>query len=189
VISVLIVMATVFLSTLYPSILASRLARPSKVTDFELPELSGDTVRLELPFTFNARDAQASCAFLAEYLEAHAEASAGGFSTENIRVRSTEDKHGPLHEISCRVWMAPYDFGVSQDMRFSMRESVGDTSSAILTIVRLSGDQGSWRRVNKRFLKDVRKQFLIWRSLSEPSRINYFNRAKAMSKKDERREA
>ncbi len=174
-----IVMLVVLLSTIYPAILASRLARPSQVTGFSLPALVGDKVRLELPFSFNQRDAQAVCAFLAEFLEAHAEASAGEFSAGNIHL----SRSGKNWVLNTRVWLAPYDFGVSQDMAFSMREGIGDESSADLVITRLSGDQASWRRVNGRFLKTVRKQFLIWRAIGETSRIDYQRRAAALERK------
>lgn len=180
VLSVVVVMVVVLLSTIYPAHLASKLARPSQVSGFELPPLVGDQVRLELPFSFNARDAQAICAFLAEHFDAHAEASAGGFSAGDIRLGKTGDRAQAVWELKVRVWLAPYDFGVSQDLSFRTREGIGDESSADLIITRLSGDQASWRRVNGRFLKGIRKQFLIWRSLGDQSRARYQRAAAAM---------
>jgi hypothetical protein len=182
ILAVIIVMGVVLLSTLYPAALAGRLARPSQAVDFTLPPMSGDTVTLELPFSFNARDAQAVCVFLGEYFQSHAEASAGEFSAEAIRLAES----GPAAwTLSARVWLAPYDFGVSQQMSFSMQEGIGHVSSASLSIRRISGDQGSWRRVNARFLKDVRKQFLIWRSLGELARVRYQRQAIQMLKHGE----
>jgi hypothetical protein len=161
--------------------MASRLARPSQVSGFELPALVGDQVKLELPFSFNARDAQAVGAFLAEYFDAHAEASAGGFSAGDIRLTRVGRRAKTVWELKVRVWLAPYDFGVSQDLLFRTREGIGDESSAALVVTRLSGDQASWRRVNGRFLKGIRKQFLIWRSLGEASRIGYQKTAATMA--------
>ena len=169
-----IVILVVLGSTVYPAILASRLARPSTITGFVLPPLVGDRVSLQLPFSFNARDAEAVCAFLAEFFDAHAEASAGEFSSGNIRL----DRKGADFILGVRVWLAPYDFGVSQDIRFTTREGIGDESSAMMEITRLSGDQASWRRVNARFLKTIRKQFLIWRALGEVARIGYQKNAR-----------
>jgi len=177
--SVLIVMAVVLLSTIYPARLASRLARPSQVTGFVMPALAGDEVNLELPFSFNARDAQAVTVFLAEWFDAHAEASAGDFSSGNMRMKEARERGRSSWELRLDVWLAPYDFGVSQELVFRVREGIGDESSAMLAIIRHSGDQASWRRVNARFLKAIRKQFLIWRSLGEPARAAYFKRAAA----------
>lgn len=168
-VAVLAVSAIVMVSAAYPAWLASKLARPSQETGFVLPPLVGDRVSLELPFSFNARDAQAVCAFLAEFFDAHAEASAGEFSAGEIRI----SRQGAVNILHARVWLAPYDFGVSQDLLFRTREGIGDASSATLEITRLSGDQQSWRRVNGRFLKNIRKQFLIWRALGEGARAQY----------------
>ena len=181
ILAVVIVMVVVLLSTLYPARLASHLARPSQVAGFTLPPLVADTVKLDLPFSFNERDAQAVCAFLAEYFDAHAEASAGGFSAGMIRLGRRQEQKGGFWELSARAWLAPYDFGVSQDLVFQIQEGGGSESSARLVITRLSGDQSSWHRVNARFLKGIRKQFLIWRSLGEVARIGYQRRARQMS--------
>ena len=43
-------------------------------------------------------------------------------------------------------------------------------------IRRLSGAYGDWRRANRRFLKDVRKQFLIWRALPQETMEIYRQR-------------
>ena len=176
ILSVVVVMGVVLGSTLYPAYMASRLARPSTISGFVLPPLVGDKVALHLPFSFNARDAEAVCAFLAEFFDAHAEASAGEFSSGNIRL----ERKGPECVLGVRVWLAPYDFGVSQDIRFTTREGIGDESSAKMEITRLSGDQASWRRVNNRFLKTIRKQFLIWRALGEAARTGYQQEARRL---------
>ena len=42
-----------------------------------------------------------------------------------------------------------------------------------LTIDRESGDISNWKRVNRRFLNTLRKQFLIWRTLEQAEREKY----------------
>jgi hypothetical protein len=42
-----------------------------------------------------------------------------------------------------------------------------------LTLTRLSGDIANWKRVNRRFLNILRKQFLIWRTLPQDQRERY----------------
>jgi len=48
-----------------------------------------------------------------------------------------------------------------------------------LEIRRLSGEDASWRRVNQRFMNVIRKQFLIWRTLSTEDRERYLAGAQA----------
>ena len=52
-----------------------------------------------------------------------------------------------------------------------------DIFTLSLTIDRLSGDAASWRRVNQGFMNTLRKQFLIWRTISPPARRGYEERA------------
>ncbi len=48
-----------------------------------------------------------------------------------------------------------------------------DVYQVSLTLTRVSGDVSNWNRVNRRFLNVVRKQFLIWRTLTEMQRERY----------------
>ena len=45
---------------------------------------------------------------------------------------------------------------------------------------RLSGDDRSWHRMNKRFLTELRKQFLQWRSLSPARMMEYVEHSKRL---------
>jgi len=42
-----------------------------------------------------------------------------------------------------------------------------------ITLDLLSGDLATWARVSRTFLDDLRKQFLMWRSLSDSDREVY----------------
>ena len=54
-----------------------------------------------------------------------------------------------------------------------MPTDLQDVYAVHLTLTRLSGDVSNWKRVNRRFLNVVRKQFLIWRTLSAEQRERY----------------
>jgi hypothetical protein len=45
---------------------------------------------------------------------------------------------------------------------------------------RLSGDDGSWYRMNRSFLTELRKQFLQWRSLSPERMRDYIKESKSL---------
>ena len=47
---------------------------------------------------------------------------------------------------------------------------------------RLSGDDGSWYRMNRTFLTELRKQFLQWRSLSQQRMMEYVVESKQLFK-------
>src|SRR5690349_25162455 len=72
------------------------------------------------------------------------------------------------------AWLAPFDLGVSQ--RVAIETTPTDTPDVYdirLIIDRESGDISNWKRVNRRFLNTLRKQFLIWRTLKQAERERY----------------
>ncbi|MFO7947624.1 MAG: hypothetical protein R6V19_12510, partial [Armatimonadota bacterium] len=71
-----------------------------------------------------------------------------------------------------------YDLGVSQDFSLSC-EPTGDQDiyEIVLRLHRLAGDINSWKKTNTLFLGQVRKQFLIWRSVPQGEKISYAEQA------------
>ena len=51
---------------------------------------------------------------------------------------------------------------------------------ARMTVERLSGAPAAWVRMNHRFLKLIRKQFLVWRLFTAAERTHYIDEAKRM---------
>ena len=51
---------------------------------------------------------------------------------------------------------------------------------ARMTVERLSGAPAAWLRMNHRFLKLIRKQFLVWRLFSPAERAYFINEAKQL---------
>ncbi|MBI2193730.1 MAG: FtsX-like permease family protein [Planctomycetes bacterium] len=172
--STLLVMGVVLLSTLYPAWIASRLAVPDVTRKWKFPDPDGDLWTFEFPFTVSSVQALGLNIFLTHYLEGYKEESVGSFYTHNVQFASEEGPHGIGYRISMEMWLAPYDLGVSQhvDLRAEQTEDRG-ISSVQLQIRRLSGDVSSWKRVNKRFLSELRKQFLIWRTVPEATKMAY----------------
>jgi hypothetical protein len=83
VISTLIVMATVFLSTLYPAWAASKISNPEgKKSD--LGEPVGDLWRLQFPFTVSGLQSLGMAQFLADFFESHTDTSVGKFYTDKV---------------------------------------------------------------------------------------------------------
>ena len=73
--------------------------------------------------------------------------------------------------------------GMSATMGFAkiaeLTHNMEDVFELRLTIHRHSGDISNWKRVNRRFLNTLRKQFLIWRTLRADERERYFEEAEA----------
>jgi len=51
-----------------------------------------------------------------------------------------------------------------------------------LFLTRTSGELNDWKRLNRRFLDGIRKQFLIWRTVSSAIKKEYEQRGKTSLK-------
>ena len=185
VVATIIVMIVVVGSTLYPAIKASRMAVPDLERKWKLPEPTGDEWHFNLPFTVLSEEALGLNIFMRDYFDAHADESASDFYTNQVEFsRFTEDSEESGQEsyaVSMMVWLAPYDLGVSQGIRFVTTPVGGEEEELYqikLDITRESGEIASWKRVNRRFLNLIRKQLLIWRTLSPDVRGEFHDRGR-----------
>jgi len=176
----LFIMAVVVGSSLYPAVQARRIAVPTIELRWQLPEAVNDEVRLELPFTVSEATALGMNGYLEEYFQAHTEAALGGFASEDVQLAATGEAPRRGLRLSMTAWLAPFDVGVSQRVEVQSRPLPGEGFYDILLCLRrLSGDEGSWRRLNRQFTDLIRKQFLIWRVLRPEMRQVYEGKVRA----------
>jgi hypothetical protein len=164
VVAILIVMATVLLSALYPAIRASRSANPGILRTWRPPRPQGDRCDIVFPFTISDHDVEGVIAFLKEHFDNFGDTGLGVFIARDTRV-VRENAGRPM--LASDVSLAPFDLGVAQHFELSSRPSeIAGIDEVALILVRQSGEPKDWQRLNKLFLDDLRKQFLIWRSLA-----------------------
>jgi hypothetical protein len=180
--STALVMAVVLLSTLYPARKASEVATPAIERTWKTPDPVGDTWEIPLPFAVTGDQATGLNGFLSEWFKAYEEYSIGDFVTQNVETSDSETEYGHAYHIRLMAWLAPFDLGVSQIVQLdTLPTDMEDVFELKLTIHRQSGDISNWKRVNRRFLNTLRKQFLIWRTLRAEDRERYFEEAEAVT--------
>lgn len=178
--STLVVVAVVLLSTLYPARKASEVATPAVDRSWKVPEPVGDNWDIVLPFAVTGQQAVGVNGFLREWFQAYEEYSIGDFVTQDVESSETDSEHGVGYAITCKAWLAPFDLGVSQTVTLrTLPTAMEDVYEVRLRITRESGDISNWKRVNRRFLNTLRKQFLIWRTLRADERDRYLQTAAA----------
>jgi hypothetical protein len=172
--STAVVIGVVLLSTLYPARKASEVATPAIERSWQLPEPEGDKWDIPLPFAVTGEQATALTRFMMEWFEAYEEYSIGDFVTQDVSSREEQTEYGTTYVIELMAWVAPFDLGVSQKVQLrTIPTDMEDVFEIRLELERVSGDVSSWRRVNRRFLNTLRKQFLIWRTLRAEERDRY----------------
>ncbi len=173
----ILVVVVVLLSTVYPSKKASEIASPGIARKWELPEPEGDLLTVRLPFTVTGRDAFGVAAFLQEYFSEYVGYAGGEFLAEDVRLEPLGDEPEDGIAVRLRMWLAPYDLGVSQDFSLACLPTEDEGIFAIeIRLTRLAGDITSWKKTNSLFLSSIRKQFLIWRTVPQGEKVAYADR-------------
>ena len=181
VMGVVVVVATVLISTMYPARKAAQMSVPDIERKWKLPEPEGDIMRAKMPFSLTGSDSKACSMFMVEFFDSYVGFAGGEFYTENVSLDRMKGEYGEGYKVSLKAWLAPYDLGVSQmiDLLIVPTEE-GDIYGITLDVKRESGDINSWKKTNWLFLNTLRKQFLIWRTIAPEDRLGYARRAEEM---------
>jgi hypothetical protein len=90
------------------------------------------------------------------------------------------DPNQEVFRLSMRIWLAPFDMGVSQDADIVLLPSPEPGLYELqLRLQRQSGEIAAWQRVNRGFLGDLRKQLLLWRTIPREAQQEYVLRGRA----------
>ena len=174
VMATIIVIAVVLLSTTYPARKASQMAVPDVTRKWVLPKPKGDNWEFDFPFTVSEIEVLGLCTFLREYFSSYGEESIGTFYTKGVELSTLNTAKGKAYLVEATIWLAPFDLGVSQELKFSTTPMGKFNFYTIqLSLKRLSGETTAWVRLNRRFLDIIRKQFLVWRTVSPKIKSEY----------------
>ena len=184
--STLIVMAVVMLSTIYPARKAAQLSVPDVTRRWELPEPKGDLWEFDFPFTISGKEILGLYIFFRNYFSSYTEESVGTFFTTGVKFGTFEWKGEKGYTIEMLVHLAPFDLGVSQYVTLKAVPT-GEFGIYLIqvTLERKSGEISAWKRVNRRFLDTLRKQFLVWRTLSPRVKEEYHQEGLELIKQGE----
>lgn len=168
--TILIVMSTVLLSTIYPALKASRAANPGIARKWKMPKPDNKLLKFPFPFTISNIDMGGILMFISEHFANYSDASLGTFTASNVEFfrtgqgRKKDDPKG--FGLRAEITLAPFDLGVSQKFSMASQPSeIPGVDEIIIDLEKLGGSDPAWLRGNRRFLDEIRNQFLLWRSL------------------------
>jgi len=173
--SLLVVIGMVLASTAYPARMVSRVASPDIERRWSLPPPVGDRITLRLPYSLSRRDVPGLMLFLHRFIRAHEEASFGVFCVRDVELTAQDGRI----RLAFSAWLAPYDLGVYQKVTITTQPAGEEGfDRATVQIDRQAGERASWRRNNKAFLNQIRKQLLVWRAIGPGGREKYIAEAR-----------
>ncbi len=183
ILTILVVMLTVILSTIYPALMAGRSANPGVARKWRMPKPEGDTLRFTFPFTVSAESIKGILAFIREHFQNHGDASLGSFAARDVKIIHRQGEGGRTESgISAEIALSPFDLGVVQSFTMLTRASdIPGIDEVVVELVRLNGAPNTWIRSNRAFIDDLREQFLRWRSLSIDTVEHYHRLAEGIA--------
>ena len=190
--AMVLIFLVVLVSVIYPSRVAARIAIPDVNRAWTLPQARGNTLELSLPILMQYKETQGIGGFMLSFFEAHRDVSHGLFSTDRIEtsfacpllpewaIKDLMARPDCRFQQGCvqfqsTVWLAPFDFGIMQrvELEFLPSEEEPGYLEIRVRLTRLAGEANAWHRINKAFLNQMRKQVLVWRSLTDEAK-HYF---------------
>lgn len=171
IVTILIVMATVLISAIYPAIQASKSANPGLLRTWRPPPPKGDIHDIVFPFTVSAYDLTGVVSFLKEHFDHFSDTGLGAFMARDTRMVQYDD--GALG-LEAYVALAPFDLGVTQQFELrSAPSEIPGIDEVKIRLVRKSGQIGDWTRLNRNLFNNLRTQFLLWRSIPKEAMEHY----------------
>ena len=105
-------------------------------------------------------------------------AKATGGYLELDEIRAEPDTQ--VYRLALRTWLAPFDMGVSQDTDIILLPAKEPGLYELqLRLARRSGEISAWKRVNREFMTELRKQLLVWRTVKPEQQQEYILRGRA----------
>jgi len=190
--AMILVIGVVLISVIYPSKVAGEIAMPDVNRSWVLPPARGNELEITLPFLMTYQEHRSIGGFLFEYFDGHMDITHGMFSTADIEFAFVcqsspglpqpaddcpggECEHDRCLQIRSRVWLAPFDFGIMQQVEIQFTHAATEPGflEIAIRLNRETGEANAWHRINKTFLNELRKQLLIWRSFDDPTKALY----------------
>ena len=169
--TIVLVMGIVLLSTIYPAIKAGSSANPGISRKWRMPDPENGKLKFLFPFTISDHNLLGIVSFIAEHFENHSDASLGMFAASHVQVLHTK---GNDYGLAAHIALSPFDLGISQEFLLESSDSdISGIKEIHITLTHAGGSPAAWVRNNRRFLDDLRHQFLLWRSLPVES-IAYY---------------
>ncbi len=176
--TILIVMAVVMLSTIFPALRASRSANPGVSRKWKMPSPEGDNLKFVFPFTVSEVDFAGILSFIGEHFANHSDATLGEFAAKNVNLFKEPDTQSGKDSIGIEadISLAPFDLGIFQKFKmYSSEFEIAGINEVVVELQRVGGTPASWIRSNRNFAAELRQQFLLWRSLPIATIEHYRN--------------
>jgi len=174
---IVVMIAATMASSIYPLSKASALVTPSYARRWRVTTKPHENKwSISMPFRATDEETIGVLTFLKEFFEAHSTERAGLFMVLGpVTVEEQRDRN--MFVLSTQLQLAPFDVGIIQRLYIMGVRAGVDVNSFDVLIEREKGVEQLWITSNRYLLDQIRKQFLMWRSLPPEGKERYIREA------------
>jgi len=165
---VLLAISISILSTVYPMIIAGKAVTPSFERTWKVPKPVKGVWRITFPLRISDKEVDYIINYLLSYLKKSSTKYVSKYTVDEVKIEKTPS--GRLIIFSSRL--APYEAGIKQTVKILFRK-VEDKWYISMELRKITGPERAWRNSNVKLIDDIRKAFLVWRTLSPEDRARY----------------
>jgi len=167
------IVVTVLASVAYPFARVAKLVTPSLERRWRIPtKPSGDEWDIPLPYIASSSDdVRGILEYVHEYFDGR------GRETRIAIVRELEEPSHKDMQIRLTASLLPLETHVNMIVTFFATKKK-EKYHLSLSLRKLTGEQTAWRTLSYFFVDEIRKQVLLWRSLTTSMHEKYVKRAK-----------
>ncbi|MBS7605102.1 MAG: M28 family peptidase [Candidatus Bathyarchaeia archaeon] len=171
--------ASTLASSLYPAYVSGKAVTPSLERAWKIPTKPiGELWDIPLPFlTSTKAETKGVMLYIYEFLCEHSIPDAPNFMTSNIEITEFALENKPAFQVKSNVRLAPYNIGITQESKIIAVEESPSQWKFTIILRKTSGPSRDWIRLNRVFIDQIRKQLLLWKTLSESERNRYITYA------------
>lgn len=175
---------SVLAATIYPVFKASKMALPSLRRKWEFPtKPKGDEWVIPMPFKITSyKELIGSLYYVYEYISGFTSPDIGNFVIEKISIGKTTMNGKNVVVLGGVVRLKPWHAGVKQEFQIRALEVNPNEWEISIYLKRLSGNTRLWIRSNKFFIDALRKQLLLWRTITLDEKKQYIAKAESIIK-------
>jgi len=166
-----VLIAVVLLASLYPSIRISRTVTPSLERKWKVASKPKDDIwEIKMPLRVKETEVLGTLAFLQEYFEGE-----GALQPEfrTSKIVGIDPKTKTLH---LEILLTPIELNITQDVSIQAVKEIRDYTFYLI-VKRKTGEHKVWVSRCPSVMDRIRKQMLLWSSLSSKEREKYVKRA------------
>jgi len=180
----LLILATLSAS-IYPLSKSAKLVTPSIERRWKIKTKPvGTKWSIPLPIKVDPNEIYGVMLYIKEFFDMNRVPATGNFYVDRLAdIREGTTKDLEIKEVITQAFLPPWGSGLKQEVRVQFVRKRGVKKAQYNVLVQLSllrGARETWIRSNYKFVDELRKQLILWRSLRTEDRLVYLKRGREL---------